>query len=66
MYEVIKAKTREEAAKKSAWTAGQPAICEGLQVSANSDGTYSVFPKFRRMTTGDGWQRAPKGCIADA
>ena len=43
-YQVVKAKTREEAIENSNWHPGQLVVVESVEAVANTDGTYSVFP----------------------
>jgi len=48
-YEVVKAKTAPDAIKASIWDVGATAKVVAVDVSANGDGTFSVFPKFEKM-----------------
>jgi hypothetical protein len=45
-YEVVKARTADEAIEKSKWHVGQRAVCTQIEAIANGDGTYSVMPVF--------------------
>lgn len=48
-YDVVKAESREEAAKKSDWKVGDYArVCE-VVVIANANGTYTTYPLFEKM-----------------
>ena len=45
-YEVIKAKTPQEAVDGSKWSIGCLARCVAINAIANSDGTWTVTPEF--------------------
>ena len=44
--EVVKARDRESAIDACRYHVGQSAVLKELHATANSDGTFSVFPKF--------------------
>ncbi len=46
-YELVTAKTFEEALENSSFFPGQKASVVEISASANSDGTWSVTPKFQ-------------------
>lgn len=48
-YEVVEAKTREEAEKKSFWRKGDLARCVELKFCANGDGTFTICPLFEKI-----------------
>ena len=47
-YEVVKAKTHNEAIEKGEWQPGVMAECIEVKAIANSDGTYTLIPMFKR------------------
>jgi len=45
-YELVPAKTYEEALEKTKLFIGQKAVVKEIHARANSDGTYTVWPEF--------------------
>ena len=50
-YQVVKAKTHAEAVGRSSWKVGDKAEVKEIEAFANSDGTWSLFPRFGRLSS---------------
>jgi len=48
-YEVIKAKTAEEALEKSKYRIGGLCVVCEIKITPNDDGTWSVFPRIKPL-----------------
>ena len=49
-YQVVKAKTAEEAMGKSLWQVGDVARCCLVRAIANNDKTWSLFAEFEKVS----------------
>ena len=47
-YQIVEAKTAEEALAKSEWKLGDIAECVSMKAIGNSNGTFSLFATFKK------------------
>ena len=48
-YDVVKARSREEAVANCAWSVGDLAVVVEIVAMGNTDGTYTMYPLFGRV-----------------